>query len=914
MELQPKFSKGDNVKYNDSIGTINSVIEGFRGYSYKVTVNGKITIIQEIDLDFHQDIESLLFDEFSTSTFGDYNNYKLFNLWLKMSRPLENNIYSYRSSKTIFNPHQFKPLLRFLSTNSDERLFIADEVGVGKTIEAGIILTELLARGRLTYESVIIIVCPNALLYKWQKEMKDRFGLDFEIHNGKSIDTALNLLYQDGIFPLKYRLSIISIENFRNDKNVELLKKLENSMDGAFFDMIIIDEAHKMRNSGTSSNELGNILSESTDMMLMLSATPLNLDDDDLYNQMHILNPYVFSNREIFQTLYIPTIKLNNIRRRIAKNDKEALCELKEIFREFSEGMLGKEILEHCTVIQFIERLGENRKFDTDEIVKYERLFVSLSPLYYSFTRTRKREAIEQQIKREVSDIPVLLSESENSFTQVFLKVIRDYYLSQGYEPIVIGLIMNIFRRMASSCIPALKAFLDESVEKNKIFAGENNFASEDIDDDESESLVFKELGSTFKEKFTGLSTQISNIENDTKYDQLYGYINMLFETKKTDQVIVFSFFVRTLEYLKKRLSKDGYSAELICGKIPMESNATIKGRNEILENFKNNKFQILLSSEVGGEGLDLQFCNTLFNYDLPYNPMRIEQRIGRIDRFGQKSNKIFIGNFFIKDSVDEEIYKRLYKRIGLVENGVGALEPILGKEIAAFQNAILLENLSDEEKEEFTSRIEKAVELAKVEMEEFEKSKSELLSDDYLNMAKPEIGTNNDNFQLSDDMVYLMNELTKIYTRTSFKNEDSSKAILTICHELMDDLQLFIRKNPMSYKELSFIPAKKKNVKFIFEGSIAENHPDYYFIPPTGYFVKFAIEKIHNKGTLKRISEVCVTRSSIDDELNDGAYLIFIYEVKLEGRKKELNIYEVVASVEDKSIVNISKEKIRDI
>lgn len=910
-----KFNKGDNVKYNKQVGTVNSIIEGVRGgYSYKITVNGQTRIVQENDLELYEDIENTILEDFMNKNHGDINNYKLFNLWLKMSRPLEKNIYSYRGSKTIFNPHQFKPLLRFLSSNSDERLFIADEVGVGKTIEAGIILTELFARGRLTYESVIIIVCPNALLFKWQKEMKDRFGFDFEIHNGKSIRTALNEYCNVGYFPVKHRHSIISIENFRNEKNIEILEKLKNTKEGSSFDMVIIDEAHKMRNGNTSSNGLGNILSELTEMMLMLSATPLNLEEDDLYNQMHILNPYIFSNNEIFRTLYAPAIKLNMIRKLLSKNDDESILELKNIFEEFSNDLLGKEILEHHLIKELIERINKNEKLYIEEIVKYERLLVSLSPLYYSFTRTRKREAIEKQIKREVLEISVSLSEKERQFSESFLGVIREYYLVQGHSPLVIGLIMNLFRRMISSCIPAIKEFLDDTIKKNKMISTENDFFYDEIEDDESEYLVYKELGQVFNSKFLELIKIVEKIENDTKYDELYGYIKKIFETKTTDQVIIFSFFVRTLEYLKKRLSKDGYYVEIICGKVPLESNASEKGRNEILEDFKNKKFQILLSSEVGGEGLDFQFCNSLINYDLPYNPMRIEQRIGRIDRFGQKSNKIFIGNFYIKDSVDEEIYERLYRRIGIVENGVGTLEPILGKKIAEFQNAILSENLSEEEKEELTIRIEKAVELARVETEEFEKRKSELLSDDYLNMVKTEISSNNSNFVLPDDIISLMDEFVKIYEKISFKYEGYYKGILTISHELSEDLRGYIRKNPISYKELSFIAEKKKNIKIIFDGSLADENPEYYFIPPTGSFVKFAIEKINKKGIIKRVSDISVSNLSLNNEIKKGTYLAFIYEVKLEGIKKEIDIYEVLISVEEKKIINISKETFQEI
>jgi len=154
------------------------------------------------------------------------------------------------------------------------------------------------------------------------------------------------------------------------------------------------------------------------------------------------------------------------------------------------------------------------------------------------------------------------------------------------------------------------------------------------------------------------------------------------------------------------------------------------------MDAFKRGKYEILLSSEVGGEGLDFQYCHAIINYDLPYNPMRVEQRIGRVDRFGQKSDKIIVSNLFIKGTVDEEIYDRLYRRIRLVEDGIGALEPILGKKLSAVQTAIITGKPTEEQKEELSCRLENAIVAAKIEMEEFEKHRKELLSDDYL--AKP--------------------------------------------------------------------------------------------------------------------------------------------------------------------------------
>ena len=133
------FTKGDNVKIvsTSKIGTVNSVVENNGKFNYKVTVDGKVYNYLEKYLDFHEDEEQEMYNEFLTSDYGDFNDYRTFQTWYRLKRPIEGNIYSFLGSKTLFNPYQFKPLLKFINPDSEGRLFIADEVGVGKTIETG---------------------------------------------------------------------------------------------------------------------------------------------------------------------------------------------------------------------------------------------------------------------------------------------------------------------------------------------------------------------------------------------------------------------------------------------------------------------------------------------------------------------------------------------------------------------------------------------------------------------------------------------------------------------------------------------------------------------------------------------------------------------------------------------------------
>lgn len=141
----------------------------------------------------------------------------------------------------------------------------------------------------------------------------------------------------------------------------------------------------------------------------------------------------------------------------------------------------------------------------------------------------------------------------------------------------------------------------------------------------------------------------------------------------------MFSYFRKTLEYLKEELENQGYKVGLIYGGIPLKDEIrrgkVIKGRETIIKELEEGKIQILLSSEVGTEGLDFQFCNCMINYDLPWNPMRVEQRICRLDRYGQKSEKVLIYNFQVENTIEGRIFGRLYERIKIFERSIGELE-----------------------------------------------------------------------------------------------------------------------------------------------------------------------------------------------------------------------------------------------
>lgn len=904
------FKAGDNVKVirSGKIGTINRVISGSRNNSYRVTIDGQQRTYPGRDLELLNDVEENIVEDYISGKIGGHNDYRVFQTWFRLSKPLEHNLYSYLGSKTIFNPHQFKPLLKFINPNSDERLFIADEVGVGKTIETGIIITEMLARNRLKYHNPIWIVCPNSLTPKWARELKERFLLDFQILDGPKLQYVLNTAIQDGVFPKNYAFSIVSLQLLRRKENFNLLKELDSKRETSTFGLIVVDEAHHMRNLWTDSNNLGNLLTELTEMLLMLSATPLNLHSDDLFNQMHILNSYVFPDKTTFEALYKPVISLNKIRRSLSANDFSKRVDVWKEFSLLSGDSLGNVILEHEGIKKLFERLNDPLALTSEELVKYDRLLVSLNPLSNSFTRTRKREALEHQIIREVLELPITLSPEEIQFQNDAMAVIQNYHLSKGGDPRIIGFITNTYRRMISSCIPAMCEYLEYALRSNLMYNIGSNVDLEEIEDDSE--IAETEIDDTLRIQFSEMLRNCGQLqEKDRKYVQFKQMLDKIISNPDTSQVIVFSFFVRTLKYLERRLKEDGYRVGVIHGEIPVESKIGEINRYQIMDSFKRGDFDILLSSEVGGEGLDFQYCHAIINYDLPYNPMRIEQRIGRIDRFGQQADKIIVCNLFIVDTVDEEIYDRLYRRINLIEDGVGAFEPIMGDLISDIQNAIISGNPSESEKEELSNRLQERKEEAKAEYEQFEKVKAELLSDDYL--TKPLNSTNSSEFVSPSDALELTDFYLSKIEGCKFKKTESARGIIGLSPELCEQLESFSIKagNEGAYNELKVLFSNTSQKKIIFDGQLAEKYSDHLFLSPTGFWMKFVTSMISNSGQLSNSFKFNLPQSS--QYLPTGEYVIFLYEIQIEGLRTEIEFLGIPIDVKSGQAVDTDYEKI---
>ena len=233
--------------------------------------------------------------------------FRSFMTLAKLVTPLASTVYSYLASRTELLEYQFKPVLKLLDSPYS-RILIADEVGLGKTIEAGIILTELHARQSLVR---VLVTCPSALTDKWRGELRERFEWDFEIVDGAGLRDLLERSSRVPEMPLRL---IASLELMRREENLTALQDHVPR-----FDLVIVDEAHHMRNQGTMTNQLGDMLSAYADALIFLTATPLNLGSEDFYELLSLLVPEEFHQFADFEDQIAPNQYVNAALRAVRK-------------------------------------------------------------------------------------------------------------------------------------------------------------------------------------------------------------------------------------------------------------------------------------------------------------------------------------------------------------------------------------------------------------------------------------------------------------------------------------------------------------------------------------------------------------------------------------------------------------------
>ncbi|MBN2041624.1 MAG: DEAD/DEAH box helicase family protein [Spirochaetes bacterium] len=526
-----------------------------------------------------------------------------------------NKLLSLSNSRTRILAHQVESTHRIINS-LNQRFLIADEVGLGKTIEAGLVIKELIFR--FEYDKILII-CPASLVLQWQNELESKFNESFEI-----IDRKFTRKYhKNNTNPWNaFRRGICSIDFIKSDSN-------RDDLLNAKWDVVVIDEAHRLRRDDlktTLAYNVAELLSGRSRSFLLLTATPFRGKLEELYFLIRLIDKNLLGP---FQTFY-NTFCLND------SNLSRLREKISSIIIRRTKKEIGGFTKRHAKTIRF-------------EFFPEERV------LYDATTRY----------------------------------VVEEYNKAMQTENRAVGFVMTVFQKLLDSSTVALLSALtkrrnhlsylidrsNEAVFRNKLIEKKlSEFAdideSEDMDDLIEETV--KKTRAEIKEEILILDNLISIAESVTrnkKAEKLIEIIQKLIHGK-CKKILIFTQFRTTQDFLKVLLHE--FKVEIFNGSMD-------KDQKEVaIINFKE-KADILICTEAGGEGRNMQFCNVLINYDLPWSPVKIEQRIGRIHRFGQPYD-VYIYNFSTKDTVAERILNVLIKKLKLFEESIGTPDVLLGQ------------------------------------------------------------------------------------------------------------------------------------------------------------------------------------------------------------------------------------------
>lgn len=604
------------------------------------------------------------------------------------------NLYSLRSGRVQFVPYQYRPVLKLIRADRP-RILIADEVGVGKTIEAGLIIKEL--RARMDIKSVLVI-CPKALVAerKWFTEMK-RFDEHFTALDGPALRHCLQETDLDGEWPESHAKAILPFSLFDSDmmigttasrgkRRVKGLTELEPPPQ---FDLVIVDEAHHIRNSDTILHQGVRAFCDNAQAVVLLTATPVQLGSNDLFTLLNVLRPDLVIDRPSFDQMAAPNGSINaavrHCRTANAGWQKDALAALDEALGTD----WGRHFLRENPAVQDIyDRLGQE---DCDVagriglIRSIEELY-TFSPL---INRTRRRD-IGEFTTRKPETVLINFTPSQANVHDGLLEILARI-LGRLHGQQNVKFMMTTIRRQAASCLYGLAPLVSDILH-GKLDQLE---AIEATDRDDDVDLSFIDGVRSDVEALLDL------VENLDPHDpKVEAFKNVVIHKAQlpNNKSLVFTTFRHTLSYLAEHMAEAGLRFGVVHGAVPDWERAEIRRRFSLPKDAPE-AIDVLLSSEVGCEGLDFQFCDMLVNYDLPWNPMRIEQRIGRIDRYGQQSETVAVVNLVTDGTVDADIYQRCLWRIGVFQHAVGGNEEILGEITREIHDIAESFTLSEDEK-----------------------------------------------------------------------------------------------------------------------------------------------------------------------------------------------------------------------
>lgn len=608
--------------FDSTTGTNVQVLEKIDvwGYvSYKVfnPATGKVYKVSEEQLNIES--SGILYDE---------NYLRYVTLLSKIKNETAGGLLSSLSSGIIPLPHQLHVLNRAMETNNI-RYILADEVGLGKTIEAGMIIKELKARGLVQR---VLVVCPTGLVTQWASEMQEKFHERFQVILPSDYDTIKRLTDSDDVYG-QYDQVISPMDSIKplekragwSDEKVEKYNEERiYSIINSGWDLVIIDEAHRVAGSSgeVARYKLGNLLSQASPYLLLLSATPHNGKTEPFLRLVRLLDAEAFPNaKSIVKEQVAPYL--------IRTEKREAI--------DNNGNLLFKNRITHLVTLQWDERHSLQKEL-------YQMVSSYVAKTYNKALRNKKK-----------------------NMCLIFLLI--------------------IMQRMVTSSTAAVRQSLERRLSVLKTQSTrlgtltEEDLEDLNIEDGVEEALEAMSLDMEEEiaelERIIAVAKQAEFQHPDVKVETLTDTLDALLSEDRDQKVIVFTEFVATQLYLRELLVNKGFTVTILNGSMSVED------RDAALREFREHS-NIFISTDAGGEGLNLQFANIIINYDLPWNPMKIEQRCGRADRIGQ-TRDVHIYNFIVSDTVENRVREVLEEKLSVIleEMGVDKYSDVLDSEVA---------------------------------------------------------------------------------------------------------------------------------------------------------------------------------------------------------------------------------------
>jgi superfamily II DNA or RNA helicase len=721
----------------------------------------------------------------------------------RLSGKLANLIYSLNTTNTEFLPYQFKPVLHFLESPSNG-ILIADEVGLGKTIEAGLIWTELRARQDAKR---LLVVCPAMLKPKWVAELSNRFGVQ-----AQDVDAAtlLKRLEEAKDNPSHGFALVASLQGLRApkgwDSGEEAPKSaaarlaqflFEMGAEPPMVDLVVVDEAHYLRNEATQTNKFAQLLRAVTQNLVLLSATPIQTSSKDLFNLLHLLDEDAFPFQASYEwniTANAPIVALRDeILRGTTVTPERFAAVMDQAKASFRQSEQIRHLRENPPTQDQLQ-LPRSRAELADVLDR-------INPLAKVVSRTLKRDVQELRVERVVKLLSVPLTPTERIYYDKVTEAVADMC---EMEDVSTGFLLTYpQRQMVSSMVAACRGWrqkLQERIDAAQVEdfdEGVEELGLEDAIEEMNDQLPGKLELSGLMKTLIRISHEVGDevqlAQADSKYSILIKNLQEYWLLHPDKKVVLFSFYRNTLYYLREKLTAAGIDAVVLHG--GMDKQATIQSFEA------PHGPKILLSSEVAAEGVDLQFSSLLVNYDLPWNPAKIEQRIGRIDRIGQKEDRILIWNLVLADTIDSRVYELLFERLNVFQRALGSMEVVLGDVIKQLTVELLSHKLSPREQEARISNAAIVLERQDIEQKRLEREATQLIAHgDFIQNKVKAAASLGRYLHGSDLFAYVNDYLRKAFPGTDFlaKDADESRASVNLSVECRIAFQEFLERRKL--------------------------------------------------------------------------------------------------------------------